>query len=237
MKRSEVETSKSSEDIVIFSILRDSKCSECGVELWKGNFLKMEKERSLCLECADLDHLVFLPRGDTALSRRSRKYSLLCAGVVRFSRSRGRYERQGLLVESEALERAQQECLSDEEQRQIARERAAAAREREDQRYIEQFASAIQASYPACPGLEALAIARHACQKHSGRVGRSAAAKALDVEAVDLAVRAHVRHTHSEYDRLLANGVERLDARSAVADDVATVMERWRRKGDHDQSS
>ena len=236
MKPSEVETSKSGEDIVIFSIQRDSKCSECGVELWKGNFLKMEKDRPLCLECADLDHLVFLPRGDTALSRRSRKYSMLCAVVVRFSRSRGRYERQGLLVESEALERAQQECLSDEEQRRIARERAASAREREDQRYIEQFASAIQASYPACPGLEALAIARHACQKHSGRVGRSAAAKALDVEAVDLAVRAHVRHTYSEYDRLLAKGLERLEARSAVADKVAMVMERWRRRADHDQS-
>jgi len=231
MRPSEVDTSKSGEDIVIFSTLRDSKCSECGVELWKRNFLKMEKDRPLCLECADLDHLVFLPRGDTALSRRSRKYSMLCAVVVRFSRSRGRYERQGLLVGSEALERAQQECLSDEEQRRIARERAASAREREDQRYIEQFASAIQASYPACPGLEALAIARHACQKHSGRVGRSATAKALDVEAVDLAVRAHVRHTHSEYDRLLAKGFERLEARSAVADRVAMVMECWRRRG------
>lgn len=213
LQPSEIETSKGGEDIVIFSILRDSNCSECGVELWKGNFLKMEKDRPLCLECADLDHLVFLPSGDTALTRRSRKYSRLSAVVVRFSRSRGRYERQGLLLESEALDRAQQECLSDEEQRRIARERAASAREREDQRYIEQFASAIQASYPACPGLEALAIARHACQKHSGRVGRSAAAKALDVEAVDLAVRAHVRHTHSDYDRLLARGLERLEAR------------------------
>ena len=203
-KRSEVDTSKSRQDIVVFSILRDSKCSECGTELGKGTFLKMEKEKPLCLECSDLDHLVFLPSGDTALTRRSRKYSMLSAVVVRFSRSRGRYERQGLLLESAALELAQQECLSDEEQRRIAREKAASAREREDQRYIEQFASAIQASYPACPELEALAIARHACQKHSGRVGRSAAAKALDVEAVDLAVRAHVRHTHSDYDGLLA---------------------------------
>jgi hypothetical protein len=189
----------------------------------------MEKDKPLCLECADLDHLVFLPCGDTALTRRSRKYSTLSAVVVRFSRSRGRYERQGLLVESKALELAHQECLSDEEQRRIARERSGSAREREDQRYIEQFASAIQASYPASPALEALAIARHACEKHSGRVGRSAAAKALDEEAVDLAVRAHVRHTHSEYDRLLAKGLERLEARSAVADRVAMVMECWRR--------
>ena len=229
MKPREVDTSKSSKDIVVFSVVRDSKCSECGVELWKGSFLKMEKDRPLCLECADLDHLIFLPRGDTALTRRSRKYSTLAVVVVRFSRSRGRYERQGLLLESEALERAQQECLSDEEQRRLARERAASARDSEDQRYMEQFALAIQARYPACPGLEALAIARHACQKHSGRIGRSAAAKALDVETVDLAVRAHVRHTHSEYDELLARGLERVEARSAVADQVAMVMESWRR--------
>lgn len=215
MEPDKIETPKRSEDIVVFSILRDSTCAECGAELWKGSFLKMEKDRPLCLECADLDHLFFLPSGDTALTRRSRKYSMLCAVVVRFSRSRGRYERQGLLVESAALKRAQQECLSDEAVRRIARERAASAREREDKQYVEQFASAIQARYPACPRLETLAIARHACQKHSGRVGRSAAAKESDVKAVDLAVKAHVRHRHSEYDCLLAKGLERLEARSA----------------------
>src|SRR5215475_6921007 len=46
----------------------------------------------------------------------------------------------------------------------------------------------------------------------------------------------NVRHTHSEYDRLLAKGLERLEARSAVADKVAVVMECWRRRGDHDRS-
>ena len=50
-------------DIVVFSILKPSACAECGAELWKGSFLRMEKEKPLCLECADLDHLVFLPRG------------------------------------------------------------------------------------------------------------------------------------------------------------------------------
>src|SRR5438093_6450080 len=148
MKPSEVDTSKSGKDIVIFSILRDSKCSECGVELWKGSFLKMEKDRPLCLECADLDHLVFLPCGDTALTRRSRKYSMLSAVVVRFSRSRGRYERQGLLVESAALEQAEKECLSDEERRRVARERGVALRERADAQYVEQFSERIRLSYP-----------------------------------------------------------------------------------------
>ena len=215
-------------EIVVFSILRDSACSECGEELGKGRFLKMEKGQPLCLECADLDRLVYLPRGDTALTRRSRKYSDLSAVVVRFSRTRGRYERQGLLVAAAALERAESECLDDEDRRRIARERAAVVREEADERYIAQFAEQIVSLYPGCPRAEAEQIAAHACRRHSGRIGRSAAAKKFDAEAVELAVKAHVRHLHTRYDRLLAQGWERSDARSAVADQVAEVMDRWR---------
>ena len=50
-----------------------------------------------------------------------------------------------------------------------------------------------------------------------------------DAEALDLAVRAHVRHAHTEYDRLLGRGWERAEARAAVAAKVAEVMERWSR--------
>ncbi len=71
----------------------------------------MEKDRPLCLARADLDHLVFLPRGNTALTRRARKYSTLSPVVVRFSRSRKRYERQGVLVEEQALGQAEHECM------------------------------------------------------------------------------------------------------------------------------
>src|SRR6266704_4367185 len=96
-----------SEDIVVFSIVSPSTCSECGAELGKGRFLRIEKQKPLCLTCADLDHLVFLPAGDMALSRRARKHSPLSAVVVRFSRARNHYERQGLLVGEEALARAE----------------------------------------------------------------------------------------------------------------------------------
>ncbi len=215
-------------DIVVFSILKLSSCAECGAELLKGSLLRMEKQKPLCLECADLDHLVFLPRGDVALTRRSRKYSTLSAVVVRFSRSRKRYERQGLLVESGALERAQEECLSDEGKRQVAREKASLAREQADHQYVAQFVDCLRSRYPDCPPGEADAIAKHACEKYSGRVGRSAAAKSFDAMAIDLAVKAHVRHTHTEYDRLLARGWERTEARSAVLGKVTEIMERWR---------
>ena len=66
---------------------------------------------------ADLDHLAFLAPGDTALTRRARKYSTLSAVVLKWSRARKRYERQGLLVEEAALQRADAECLNDAEAR------------------------------------------------------------------------------------------------------------------------
>ena len=213
----------------MFSIIRESKCAECGTELWKGSFLRMEKERPLCLACADLDHLVFLPSGDTALTRRARKHSTLDAVVVRFSRTRGRYERQGVLVEEAALEQAERECLADADARGRARERAAERRAELDERYVAEFAERLGDVFPGCPVPERQDIAAHACQKYSGRVGRSAAAQRFDSEAIELAVRAHIRHCHTSYDRLLARGGDRADARAAVRDAVDEVFERWQR--------
>ena len=216
------------EEIVVFDIVKPSACSSCEVELPRSSFLRMEKGKPVCLECADLDHLMFLPSGDAALTRRSRKHSTLSAVVVRFSRARKRYERQGLLVEEAALEQAELECLSDEDQRRAARERAGHQRERADTRFVSEFADRILDSYPGCPRAEAEGIARHACKKYSGRVGRSAAARRFDPVAITLAVTAHVRHVHSEYDRLLAQGWERVDARHAVAASVEEVLQKWR---------
>lgn len=64
-------------------------------------------------------------------------------------------------------------------------------------------------------------------RKYSGRVGRSAAAKALDAEAVRLAVAAHVRHGEANYDELLASGADRHEAREHVARQVDEVLRRW----------
>ena len=93
------EKSDSAPRPVVFEILRDSECTECGVELPRGSMLFMDAEQPLCLACAGMGDLEYLPSGDTALTRRATKYSGTSAVVVRFSRSRGRYERQGILVE------------------------------------------------------------------------------------------------------------------------------------------
>lgn len=98
---------------VVFQILRDSSCSECGVDLESGSLLFMEAGQPLCLTCAKLDDLEYLERGDAALTRRTTKYSAKMAVVVKFSRTRERYERQGILAEPAAIKRARAECGAD----------------------------------------------------------------------------------------------------------------------------
>ena len=69
----------------------------------------MEPPGPACLTCIGLGHLELLPSGNAALSRRAKAKSSVHAVVVRFSRTRKRYERQGILVEAEALRSAEAE--------------------------------------------------------------------------------------------------------------------------------
>ncbi len=218
---------KKSDEIVVFSILRESQCSECGKALSKGCLLRKEGDNALCLSCADLDHLVFLAAGNASLTRRASKYSTLRAVLVRYNRARERYERQGVLVEEAALERAERDCLDDAEARSLRRERDAERRSRLDQAYVSAFAAQIAKHFPGCPPPEQHVIAQHACERYSGRVGRSAAAKCFDPDAIRLAVQAYIRHAHTNYDELLARGQDRLDARAAIFEQVSAVLLDW----------
>ena len=216
------------DELKVFISLRDSTCGDCGEELGSKAWITLNKEKgALCLSCADLDHLVFLPSGDAALTVRSKKYSTLSAVVLKWSRARKRYERQGLLVEDGALERAEQECLSDGESRARKRERNAERRAELDHEYVDRFAERLLQLFPGCPEGRHRLIAEHACRKYSGRVGRSAMAKQLDEAAVRLAVVAHIRHAETNYDELLSAGYERWEVRNAVAHHVDQVLNEW----------
>jgi hypothetical protein len=215
-------------DLAVFISHQESTCVECkenlGVHAW---ITLQEQKGAVCLSCSDLDHLVFLPAGDTALTRRSRKNSRLSAVVLEWSRARKRYERQGVLVEENALEQAEKECMADEVSRAAARQRATERREELDERYIQTFAQKIRQAFPGCPAGREEEIAMHACRKYSGRVGRAAFAKAFDPTAVKLAVSAHIRHVETEYDDLLIKGLDRHAARSKVDEKVSQILLRW----------
>lgn len=230
----------------VFISTHEVTCEECGEHLGRHAWITLVQKAepaaehdpdaavearsrvAYCLSCADLDHLAFLPSGDAAITRRARKHSTLTAVVLKWSRSRKQYERQGLLVEEAALERAEAECLADAQARERRREREAERRGQQDGQFVARFAAEVRARFPGCPAGREQAVAQHACQKYSGRVGRSAAAKALDEDAVRAAVTAHVRHAETEYDRLLARGVDRWDARERTRDEVARVLASWR---------
>jgi hypothetical protein len=217
-----------SNELVVFLVRRDTECAECGCDL-RGSMIMLNKERNpLCLACADLDHLEFLPRGNTALTRRATRHSRLRAVVVQWSRTRKRYERQGILAETEAIEKAEAECLNDADRRERQRERRAAREEVLDSQYVNAFAARIRESFPGCPSNDAQSIAEHACRKYSGRVGRSAAAKQFDPGAIRLAVAARVRHQFTNYDLLLLAGYDRNDARLRIGERVEDVLDAWR---------
>ena len=74
-------------------------------------------------------------------------------------------------------------------------------------------------------------IAEHACRKYSGRVGRTAAAKELSPEAIRLAVIAHIRHVHTNYDELLAQYADRGAARERIRGNVSAILDDWQAPG------
>ncbi len=92
--------SRAPELVVVQPLNTEWKCHRCG---GAGDLLVMEDPGPACLRCVGLDDLEYLPAGDALLTRRARARSARYAVVVRFSRTRGRYERQGLLVEPPAL--------------------------------------------------------------------------------------------------------------------------------------
>ncbi|MET9960662.1 DUF2293 domain-containing protein [Streptomyces sp. NPDC006326] len=212
--------------LVVFESLKPIHCAQCR----QGPLRHLVREVGVprCLDCADLGHLVYLPRGDAALSRRAREASSLSAVVVRFNKRRRRYERQGILVEEPALARAERACLADAEARARRRERDRLRRAAEDTRFTAAFAAAILRLFPGCPAERAREIAAHASVRGSGRVGRTAAGRALDGPAVSVAVRAAVRHVDTEYDALLMAGVQRFAARARLAPQIDAILDAWR---------
>ncbi|MFI1175843.1 DUF2293 domain-containing protein [Streptomyces melanogenes] len=211
--------------ILVIEPRRHHRCAECD----RGPLprIVLDSGAPRCLDCGDLGHLVFLPRGDTALTRRAREESTLSAVVIRFNRRRRRYERQGVLVEEAALAVAEQRCLADAEARARRRARDALRRAAEDVRFTAALEAEILRLFPGCPPERAHHVAVHTSVRGSGRVGRSAAGRALDKAAVTAALRASVRHLDTPYDELLMARVPRNRARARVAAGVEAVLAAW----------
>jgi hypothetical protein len=107
------------------------------------------------------------------------------------------------------------------------REIAAMQRKADDRKLVEKMAERIRQLFPGVLAKEAITIASHTAVRGSGRVGRTAAGRALDENALKMAVIAAIRHNYTNYDELLASGLERSEARARVRDRVDETLETW----------
>jgi hypothetical protein len=92
--------------VVVMPRNDDWKCHRCGNT---GGLLMMENAGPACLDCVGLGDLEFLYAGNARLTRLAKAKSARHAVVVKWSRTRKRYERQGLLLEPQAVNEAERE--------------------------------------------------------------------------------------------------------------------------------
>ncbi len=204
-------------------------CSKCTKRISVGQayVAETEKHKGTCFACSPFINAVFLKPGNAALTRRSKKHSSYCGVVFAWNGRRKRFERRGQYVEAEAITKAEEECANDEKERALNNEKAAIKRVEQDKLYIAEFSKAIRALYPNCPKNREIAIATHACEKYSGRVGRTAKAKKFDRKMIDLAVEAHIRHKETNYDSQFGTGQTKRAIRSNVKQDISHVLRKW----------
>ncbi|KAK8036130.1 hypothetical protein PG993_008744 [Apiospora rasikravindrae] len=120
--------------------------------------------------------------------------------------------------------------------RVLADERASradrvSAVEKRDAALEKQFRDAIVRQFPQTPAASVPLVVQRAMLKGSRRVGRTGK---LDIETkAKLAVRAHIRHTHTSYDGMLRAKTHTKDqARDAILSKINDVCKSWGGKVD-----
>ncbi|GGD92501.1 hypothetical protein GCM10011390_09030 [Aureimonas endophytica] len=81
------------------------------------------------------------------------------------------------------------------------------------------IAKLLTATIPRAPFLDAEAIREAAGSRHMRTLSPGA--------ALWLAIVAHIRHAHTDYDALMDEGYDRDAARFFVLDDINTMLDQW----------
>lgn len=100
-----------------------------------------------------------------------------------------------------------------------------AATDKRDAADIARATAEVEKQFPQMPSNEKEAVLRHGFKKHSGRVGRTNSIPLS--RKVLLAVAAHIRHRHTEYDALLNQGNDRDSARNSTKKKVEKRLRKW----------
>lgn len=164
-----------------------------------------------------------IPKGYGFLSKGNRYKTLHCR---KLTRDAGRLlyvvvdgkKKAGIRVPNVIL----QQVHSQAKETLSARRDAVAKRDAAD---IAKAESGMLKQFPKMPVAERKSVLKHGFRKSSGRVGRTGLIPLP--KKVTLAVIAHVRHEHTDYDAMLNSGVGRDNARKATRKKIETVLKLW----------
>ncbi|KAL7910850.1 hypothetical protein GGI35DRAFT_326634 [Trichoderma velutinum] len=159
----------------------------------------------------------FLKKGNTFMTALCRKKTHAAGKTLFVVTKCGKQE--GLRAPIWVLQQVRSEEKATREKRRGAVQRRDAATE-------DAFEAAILRLFSRIPKQDLTTILKRTLRKRSGRVGRTGKLD-LDKKAY-LAVQAHARHCHTDYDKLLARASQDRDAaRRTIRDKVSKLLIEW----------
>ena len=165
-----------------------------------------------------IPNYVFVPKGNVYITKKSKTLTQDAGLTVYIAIDPRTETRRGLYVPSPIY----QQVLSLNAATSSAR--AAAVLEK-DSRDLDKTKLLLTTLYPRMPSHDLTAVLAHAFRKGSKRVGRTT--KISDKQRALLAVRAHVRHVHTDYEAMLKRGVGRGQARDQVQKRISEIVRSW----------
>ncbi|KAF4216146.1 hypothetical protein CNMCM8980_007482 [Aspergillus fumigatiaffinis] len=172
-----------------------------------------------CLDREPLrDNYVFVPKGDVYITRHCRTQTKESCRIVYVVYDNAGKRNIGLRVPKDVYAAVLKSAAA------TADLRAHAVKTR-DEKDLSRARQILRNKFPLMPAESLETIVDHAFLKCSGRVGRTT--RKTDEQKANLAVEAHIRHTHTPYESLLDAGKARQEAREAVWDMVQAIKAAW----------
>ncbi|OTA77268.1 hypothetical protein M434DRAFT_63888, partial [Hypoxylon sp. CO27-5] len=159
----------------------------------------------------------FLPKGDPHKTLNCRKKAR-AEGHIVYVVHNPKHQQIGIRIPAAIHDRVQ-------EKSEPTQQSQAKAVQRKDKKMEAEFRGSVRSQFPQIPASDLERVVKHTLTKNSGRVGRTT--KLPLNQKAELAVCAHIRHRHTDYENLLANKVPRNDAREQIFEKVKKVAKEW----------
>ncbi|KXA93499.1 hypothetical protein AKJ64_00400 [candidate division MSBL1 archaeon SCGC-AAA259E17] len=208
----------------------EALAKERGLKVWEAN----QFDGYWCKEHDEFNDIPdgwdFLPSGDGALTRKVRRGP----HCILMKKKHGHSKPVGTIAPSDNIEQAREELGGEEgaKRREKSKKRGQKKREK---RITKNLKKKIRQQFPSIPKKKLEEVTSKARRK--GSVGSADwvyfSSEEEEEESLRqtarLAVKAHIRHKHTDYDQILLQGVPKGRARFIVSGQIEEVLEKWKK--------